>query len=63
MQRIGFVVGERFQVLGLAAQAVFEYSNRVAGKAVYEIRVLSEKGGPVHSSRVASVLRTDFLAV
>jgi transcriptional regulator GlxA family with amidase domain len=58
MQRIGFVVGERFQVLGLAAQAVFEYSNRVAGRAVYEIRVLSEKGGPVHSS-VGMALQTE----
>jgi transcriptional regulator GlxA family with amidase domain len=50
MQRIGFVVSAGFQMMGLAAQAVFEYSNRVAGKAVYEIRVLSEKGGPVRSS-------------
>jgi transcriptional regulator GlxA family with amidase domain len=50
MQRIGFVVSEGFQMIGLAAQAVFEFSNRVAGSAVYEIRVLSENGGPVHSS-------------
>ncbi len=50
MQRIGFVIQEGFQMIGLAAQAVFEYSNRVAGKSVYEVRVLSEKGGPVRSS-------------
>jgi transcriptional regulator GlxA family with amidase domain len=50
MQRIGFVVSEGFQMIGFAAQAVFEYSNRVAGKVVYEVRVLSENGGPVHSS-------------
>jgi transcriptional regulator GlxA family with amidase domain len=50
MQRIGFVIQEGFQMIGLAAQAVFEYSNRVAGKAVYEIRVLSEHGGVVRSS-------------
>jgi len=50
MQRIGFVVPEGFQMIGLAAQAVFEYSNRVAGKGIYEIRVLSENGGAVHSS-------------
>jgi len=50
MQRIGFVIQEGFQIIGLAAQAVFEYSNRVAGKAVYEIRVLSEQGGVVRSS-------------
>jgi transcriptional regulator GlxA family with amidase domain len=50
MQRIGFVIQEGFQIIGLAAQAVFEYSNRAAGKAVYEIRVLSEHGGVVRSS-------------
>jgi transcriptional regulator GlxA family with amidase domain len=50
MQRIGFVIPEGFQMIGLAAQAVFEYSNRVAGKGVYEVRVLSEKGGAVRSS-------------
>jgi len=50
MQRIGFVVAEGFQMMALATQAVFEYSNRVAGKTVYEMRVLSENGGLVHSS-------------
>src|SRR5258708_17250997 len=50
IQRIGFVIPEGFQMIGLAAQAVFEYSNRVAGKGVYEVRVLSEKGGAVRSS-------------
>jgi transcriptional regulator GlxA family with amidase domain len=50
MQRIGYVVSDGFQMMALATQAVFEYSNRVAGKKVYEMRVLSEKGGLVHSS-------------
>jgi transcriptional regulator GlxA family with amidase domain len=58
VQRIGFVVQPGFQMIGLAAQAVFEYSNRVAGKAVYEIRVLSEDGGPVRSS-LGVVLQTE----
>jgi len=50
VQRIGFVVPEGFQVIGLAAQAVFEFSNRVAGENVYDVRVLSETGGLVRSS-------------
>jgi transcriptional regulator GlxA family with amidase domain len=50
MQRIGFVMSEGFQMIGLAAQAVFEYANRVAGEVVYEVHVLSENGGPVRSS-------------
>jgi transcriptional regulator GlxA family with amidase domain len=58
MQRIGFVIPEGFQIIGLAAQAVFEFSNRVAGKNVYEVRMLSEKGGPVRSS-LGVALQTD----
>jgi transcriptional regulator GlxA family with amidase domain len=50
MQRIGFIVPDGFQMLGLAAQTVFEFANRSAARAVYEVRVLSEKGGPVRSS-------------
>src|SRR5258708_33780646 len=50
MQRIGFVVPEGFQIIGLAAQTVFEFANLVSGKPVYEIRVLAENGGLVHSS-------------
>jgi transcriptional regulator GlxA family with amidase domain len=50
MQRIGFVMSEGFQMIGLAAQAAFEYANRVAGEVVYEVHVLSENGGPVRSS-------------
>ena len=58
MQRIGFVIPEGFQIIGLAAQAVFEFSNRVAGKTVYEVRMLSENGGPVRSS-LGVALQTD----
>jgi transcriptional regulator GlxA family with amidase domain len=50
MQRIGFIVPDGFQMLGLAAQTVFEFANRSAARAVYEVRVLSEKGRPVRSS-------------
>jgi transcriptional regulator GlxA family with amidase domain len=58
VQRIGFVVPEGFQIIGLAAQAVFDFSNRVAGRNVYEVRMLSEKGGPVRSS-LGVALETD----
>ena len=62
MQRIGFVIPEGFQMIGLAAQAVFEYANRVAGKGVYEVRVLSEKGGAVRSS-LGLALQAERLSV
>ena len=58
MQRIGFVVPDGFQIVGLVAQAVFEFSNRVAGKNVYEVRMLSETGGLVRSS-LGVQLQTD----
>jgi len=61
MQRIGFVIQEGFQMIGLAAQAAFEYSNRVAGKGVYEVRMLSENGGPVRSS-LGVVVQTERLS-
>jgi transcriptional regulator GlxA family with amidase domain len=50
MQRIGFVVPDGFQMVGLAAQSVFEFANDAAGKQVYKIHVLSEDGRPVRSS-------------
>ncbi len=48
-------------MIGLAAQAAFEYSNRVAGKGVYEVRMLSENGGPVRSS-LGVVVQTERLS-
>lgn len=50
MQRIGFVVSEGFQIVGIAAQAVFEFANRGAAEAPYEMHMLSEHGGLVRSS-------------
>jgi transcriptional regulator GlxA family with amidase domain len=58
VQRIGFVVPHGFQFIGLAAQDVFEFANRVTGKSVYEVRMVSESGGLVRSS-VGVELRTD----
>lgn len=50
MQRIGFIVIPRFQMMSLAAASVFEFANMLAGEALYDIRLLSESGGPVSSS-------------
>jgi transcriptional regulator GlxA family with amidase domain len=50
MQRIGFIVIPRFQMMSLAAASVFEFANMLAGESLYEIFVLSETGGPVRSS-------------
>jgi transcriptional regulator GlxA family with amidase domain len=50
VQRIGFVVLPSFQVMSLAALSVFEFANKEMGEPVYDVRLLSETGGPVRSS-------------
>jgi transcriptional regulator GlxA family with amidase domain len=57
-QRIGFVVFPDFQVMSLAAISVFEFANLEVGEAVYDIRLLSESGGPVRSS-IGVVMETE----
>ena len=47
MQRIGFVVFSGYQVMAFAALSVFEFANQQAGRPVYDVRVLSETGGPI----------------
>jgi transcriptional regulator GlxA family with amidase domain len=58
VQRIGFIIPERFQMLALAPQTVFEYANMSAGKAVYDVRVLSDKGRPLRST-IGIALQTE----
>lgn len=60
MQRIGFVVVEGFQLVGLAAQSVFEYANLSAGRPVYEVALLSEDGGGVRTSAGLTVQAERF---
>ncbi len=55
MQRIDFIVFPGFQVMSLAALSVFEFANREKGAPVYDVRVLSETGGPIRSSFGVSV--------
>lgn len=50
MLRVGFIIEDGFQAMIFAVQSVFEYANVVLGKPVYELQVLSEKGGMVQSS-------------
>lgn len=50
MQRIGFVVMPGFQMMSFAALSVFEFANLDPARRHYDVRVLSEHGGPVLSS-------------
>ena len=51
MHRIGYVLDERFQVMALATQSVFEFANLVLGEPFYTQAIFSEQGGLVRSSQ------------
>lgn len=50
MQRFGILLYPGFQLGGLAAANVAEFTNREVGAQAYEITLLSEAGGPVTSA-------------
>jgi transcriptional regulator GlxA family with amidase domain len=50
MHRVGFVVPRGFQLMSLAALTAFEIVNLPPAGQRYDIRLLSEHGGPVRSS-------------
>jgi transcriptional regulator GlxA family with amidase domain len=58
MQRIGFLLYPGFQIMGLAAVSAFEFTNIQLGEKVYDIRYISETGGPVASS-LGMVIETE----
>lgn len=50
MHRIGYVLGDGFQLMALATQSVFEFANLVAGEPVYALENYSATGGELRSS-------------
>ena len=58
VQRIGFLVSPGFQVLSFATSSAFEYANREMGQPAYDVRLLSETGGPVRTSMGISVAQS-----
>ena len=60
MQRIGFVVLPGFQMMSLAALAVFEFANKELGEPVYDVHLLSETGGSVVGSIGVSIATEPF---
>ncbi|HEX7790972.1 MAG TPA: GlxA family transcriptional regulator [Afipia sp.] len=60
MKRIGLVVFPGFQIVDLAAVAVFELANISASRPAYEIQLLSEHGGLVMSSSGVPVETKSF---
>lgn len=50
MRRITFVIYPGYSVIALSAVTVFETANMHAGQSPYELRFVSETGGPVRTS-------------
>src|SRR5260370_28955156 len=50
MLRIGFVMFPGYSVMNFSALAVCEVANSMAAKPVYDLRLLSETGGPIRTS-------------
>jgi transcriptional regulator GlxA family with amidase domain len=50
MHRIGLVIYPGIDLMSLAPTSVWELANLTVGKQFYDVRVLSEAGGPVRSS-------------
>lgn len=54
-RRIGLVICPDFDFMGLAVTSPFQVANRYAGERVYDVRLLSESGGPVRSALGAEI--------
>jgi transcriptional regulator GlxA family with amidase domain len=50
MHRIGFVIFHGANILCTAPISVFEMANQASGKPFYDVRILSDGGGPVRTS-------------
>jgi transcriptional regulator GlxA family with amidase domain len=50
MRRIGFIAFPDFQILSLSTLSVFECANMLAREPLYDLRILSETGGPIKTS-------------
>jgi len=50
MHRIGFVIFQGANILCTAPISVFEMANQASGKSFYDVRILSDGGGPVRTS-------------
>jgi transcriptional regulator GlxA family with amidase domain len=60
MCRIGYVIRDGFQIVGLSTQSVFEWANVVTGEPFYALENFSAEGGEVRSS-LGSILPTRSL--
>ena len=60
MRKVGFIICPGYQPMGFAVTAPFEIANQQAAEPVYDIRLLSKRGGPVRTSLGFHVLTEPF---
>jgi transcriptional regulator GlxA family with amidase domain len=60
MRKVGFIISPGYQPMGFAVATPFEIANRQAAEPAYDIRMLSQHGGPVHTSLGFHVLTEPF---
>jgi transcriptional regulator GlxA family with amidase domain len=60
MRSVGFIVHPGYSPMTLAISTVFEIANIQAGEPVYDVRMLSESGGPVRTSIGFEVMTQPF---
>lgn len=58
MQKVGFVLFDGFHVMSFAAMSVFQVANKILEEPLYDLRLLSEKGGLVRSS-IGALIETE----
>ncbi len=60
MRKVGFILHPGYSPMSLAVSTVFETANLQAGEPVYDVRMLSETGGPVRTSVGFEVMTEAF---
>jgi transcriptional regulator GlxA family with amidase domain len=60
VRKVGFILHPGYSPMSLAVSTVFELANVQAGDPLYELRMLSEDGGPVRTSVGFEVMTTRF---
>lgn len=61
MREIGFVLTPGYSPMGLAVVTTFEMANRQSAEPTYNLRVLSEAGGPLRTSVGFEILTEAFV--
>lgn len=60
MRKVGFILHPGYSPMGFAVSTAFEVANLVAGEAHYDVRMISERGGPVRTSQGFEVTTEPF---